>query len=199
MRTGILGGTFNPVHMGHVLLADAAARELRLDRILLIPAGIPPHKQAPELATDCHRLAMCRLAAAQIRGGQVSDLELRRGGKSYTCRTLEILKAQYPADTLYWICGGDMFLTLQDWKQPEVIFQLAVICAAARQGISHAQMQAQQTRLEAMGASVQLLEVSLPPWSSTDIRRRIVAGQPVDGILPESVAAYIEDNRLYQK
>ena len=125
MRTGVLGGTFNPVHMGHVLLADAAARELRLDRTLLIPAGIPPHKQVPELAADRHRLAMCKLAAAQIRGGQVSDLELRRGGKSYTCRTLEMLKEQYPADTLYLICGGDMFLTLQDWKRPETIFQLA--------------------------------------------------------------------------
>ncbi len=199
MRTGVLGGTFNPVHMGHVLLADAAARELRLDRTLLIPAGIPPHKQAPELAADRHRLAMCKLAAAQIRGGQVSDLELRRGGKSYTCRTLEMLKEQYPADTLYLICGGDMFLTLQDWKRPETIFQLAVICAAARQGIAHAQMQAQQTRLEAMGARIQLLEVSLPPWSSTDIRQRIGAGHPVDGMLPAPVAAYILNNRLYQK
>ena len=136
MKIGIYGGTFNPPHLGHITAAKAVFQMLELDRLLLIPAGIPPHKAMPEgSASADQRLEMTRLAGEQLDLGgkvQVLDLELKREGRSFTVDTLETLKEQYPDDELWLLMGTDMFLTLQAWKNPEKILSLAGIAAFGR-------------------------------------------------------------------
>ena len=132
MRTGIYGGTFNPIHLAHVHLVRAFIEQLSLNRVLLIPTGQPPHKAAAALACNADRLAMCRLAAAEISECpvEVSDIEMRRAGKSYTADTLTALRGQYPQDDFYLLMGEDMFLTVERWYEPEKIFREATVPAA---------------------------------------------------------------------
>ncbi len=138
MRIGIYGGTFNPPHLGHMMAAITAVWALKLDKLLLIPAGLPPHKALSEDAASAeHRLAMTRLAGEQIvldSGAtvEVSDMEIMRGGRSYTVDTLEALKAQHPDDELFLLMGTDMFLTFQTWREPERIVKYAGLCAFGR-------------------------------------------------------------------
>ena len=117
MRTGVFGGTFNPVHNGHIHLARTYFDALRLDRMLVIPTCLPPHKPGEQLADGADRLAMCRLAFDGLPGFEASDIELRRGQKSYTVDTLEQLAKEYPDDGFYLIMGSDMFLTLTGWRE----------------------------------------------------------------------------------
>lgn len=126
MRIGVYGGTFNPIHRGHLTAARAAADALGLEKVLLIPDNLPPHKELPAgSATGEDRLAMCRLTAGEVPGMEVLDLELRRSGPSYTSETLAELHAQYPDDELWLLVGSDMFLSLQEWHEPERILSLA--------------------------------------------------------------------------
>ena len=118
MRIGVYGGTFNPIHRGHLTAARAAADALGLEKVLLIPDNLPPHKALPAgSATGEDRLAMCRLTAGEVPGMEVLDLELRRSGPSYTSDTLAELHAQYPDDELWLLVGSDMFLSLQEWHE----------------------------------------------------------------------------------
>ena len=133
MRIGVYGGTFNPIHRGHLTAARAAADALGLEKVLLIPDNLPPHKELPAgSATGEDRLAMCRLTAGEVPGMEVLDLELRRSGPSYTSDTLAELHAQYPDDELWLLVGSDMFLSLQEWHEPERILSLAGIAAFHR-------------------------------------------------------------------
>ncbi len=132
MRIGIFGGTFNPPHQGHKKLALEFMSRLSLDLMLIIPTFTPPHKEAPDLATGEDRLNMCRLCFGESCF-LVSDIELRRKGKSYTVNTLQQLKEQYPHDELFFIMGSDMLLSFHTWREPEEILNLATICAAARE------------------------------------------------------------------
>ena len=185
MRTGVFGGTFNPIHCGHVLLARTYAAALHLDRVLVIPTYLPPHKAGGQLAGGCHRLNMCRLAFEGDPVCRVSDIELRRGGKSYTVDTLKQLTRENPSDTFYLIMGSDMFLSLTQWYDWQRIILDAVICAGAR---SPGQMQAQ----------IELVALEPLPFSSTQVRARVQAGESLAGFVPPKVADYIMENRLYQ-
>ena len=146
MRTGIYGGTFNPIHRAHIHLVREFAKRLSLDRILLIPTGTPPHKAAKQLASNEDRIQMLRLAAAEVTECpvEISEIEMRREGKSYTADTLTQLKALYPGDELFLLMGEDMFLTIDQWYQPERIFRAAVICGAPRDFDSMHKLQAIQ-------------------------------------------------------
>ena len=132
MKIGVYGGTFNPPHLGHVTAARAVSELLKLDKLLFIPAGLPPHKPLPEgTPSPEQRLEMTRLAAEQTGLGdrvETLDLEILRGGRSYTSETLELLRQQYPDDELWLLMGTDMFLTIQTWHDPASIFELAGIC-----------------------------------------------------------------------
>ena len=132
MKTGIYGGTFNPIHNGHLHIVEEFRRGLGLDRVLLIPTRVPPHKAAPDLASAQDRCAMCRLAIQEKPWLELSDIEMRREGKSYTAETLEELSALYPQDQFYLLMGEDMFLTLDRWYRPETIFSLASVCTTPR-------------------------------------------------------------------
>ena len=193
-RIGIYGGTFDPPHAGHLRAAQAAIDGLHLDRLLLLPASCSPGK-SPAQAEDRHRLAMLRLAAGEKM--EVCDLELRRGGVSYTVDTLQALKAQHPDDKLYLCMGSDSFLALETWKDPQTIFSLAEICVFSRGGKKEAQkIREQKEKLEHKGAKVSLLDNPVTAISSSNLRRLLAFGCGKE-FLPEALAAYIRENGLY--
>ena len=201
MNIGIYGGTFDPPHAGHVAAAQAAMETLHLDKLLLIPDAQPPHKQLPEgSAAPQQRYDMTVLATASLgKRAEVSDMELRRAGVSYTADTLAALRAQYPEDTLYLLMGSDMFLSLHTWRRPEDIVALAHIAPFSRETEDEsAAFDAQKAYLEQHFAArvtvipnPQVVEVS-----STEIRARLARGQGGE-LLPPPVWGYIQRERLY--
>ncbi len=132
MRTGVYGGTFNPIHRGHVHILREFIKRLDLRRVLLIPDGTPPHKRAEDLAPPEDRVEMCRLAVQELDIVEISQMELARPGKSFTSDTLTELHGLYPRDELYFLMGEDMFLTVDKWHDAPTIFRLAVLCASPR-------------------------------------------------------------------
>ena len=200
MRIGIFGGTFNPPHNGHVTLARAAAEQLALDRLLIMPACVPPHKPLPDRVTPQQRYAMAALMAAPVgRCAQASDIELHRTGKSYTSDTLQTLHEQYPDAELWLLMGSDMFLSLHTWHEPEVICALAHIAAFSRveEDIRAAMERQKQTLEQQYRAEVALLNnPQLIELSSTDVRAALAAGRGSE-LVPEAVWGYIRRQHLY--
>ena len=200
MRIGIFGGTFNPPHNGHVTLARAAAEQLALDRLLIMPACVPPHKPLPDRVTPQQRYAMAELMAAPVgRCAQASDIELHRTGKSYTSDTLQTLHEQYPDAELWLLMGSDMFLSLHTWHEPEVICALAHIAAFSRveEDIRAAMERQKQTLEQQYRAKVALLNnPQLIELSSTDVRAALAAGRGSE-LVPEAVWGYIRREHLY--
>ena len=205
MRIGIYGGTFNPPHLGHLAAARAAVRKLGLDRVLFIPAAIPPHKPLPEgTPAPEHRLAMTDLMAQTLDldpgvTAGISDMELNRTGKSYTADTLTLLREQYPDAELWFIMGTDMFLTLHKWYEPDVILRLAGICALARNtGEGEAELEPQKRFLEeTYGARVVTMTVpDLVDISSSEIRSMLARGEGGNYLIP-AVYGHILMNSLY--
>ena len=197
-RLALFGGTFDPIHNGHVHLALEFARRLRLDRVLLMPTYVPPHKLKENMAPAADRLEMCRLAAAADPVLTVSDLEISRGGASFTVDTLEALQGQYPDAQLYLITGADMFLTLGTWWRFDDIASMAVLCAAPRDEATLEELKAYAAELEQGGASCVIEDIPLMPLSSTEIRRRLASGQSTGTLVPDKVAAYIARKGLYR-
>jgi len=205
MKIGIYGGTFNPPHLGHITAARAVFELLKLDRLLLIPAGLPPHKDLPAGSpTPNQRLEMTRLAAEQTGLGdqvEVLDLELRREGKSYTSDTLAQLKEQYPEDELWLLMGTDMFLTIQTWHAPEEIFSLAGIAAFGRTEEDIEELfSAQREYLYQNYQQARLFTLTIPgvvEVSSTDLREQLAIGGG-GNLLAPAVYGYILRERLYR-
>lgn len=197
-RIGIFGGTFNPVHIGHIQAAKQALTALHLDRVLLIPDHIAPHKELPTGSpTPQQRLDMLRIAVQDCPGLEISDIELRREGVSYTYLTIQELKRMYPHDQLVLLMGTDMFTSFDSWRNPEEILKnasLGVFCRGdkkEKQAIS-----AQKERMEAMGAQVELAHNDVIAISSTQMRR-LLAFRCAGSFLPEGVLEYIREYRLY--
>ena len=200
-RVGIYGGSFSPPHMGHYRALAAFAKAFDLDEIYVIPALLPPHKTISSAATPEQRLAMCRLAFAELPV-TVSDIEIRRGGKSYTVLTLQELAA--PDTRLFMLCGTDMLLTLDTWYMPERIFELADIVYVSREagedGKEAALLMAKKadeyrTRF---GASVHALPLDTLEISSSEIRAMLAEGKDAMGLLHPDVKEYIETCNLYR-
>ena len=206
MKIGIYGGSFNPPHLGHMAAAEGAVRALGLDRLVLIPAGIPPHKTLAAGTPDgAHRLAMTRLMGEQIAldtgaAVETSDMELARGGRSYTADTLRLLRGQYPDDELWLLMGTDMFLTFHDWYKPEKIVQCAGICAFGRaETDGEALFAPQRELLEKRFPGSRIVTITLPDLvdiSSTELRERIPKGE-TDGYLAPAVLGYLLREHLY--
>lgn len=197
-RIGIYGGTFNPPHVGHVQAARQVVKTLCLDRVLMIPTGTTPHKQLPEDSpTPVQRLEMLRLAVEDLPGIEVSDLELKREGTSYTYQTVEQLKELYPDSELVFIMGTDMFLSFLDWKNPDRITQNASLAVLNRGQTDEQQaIQQQKALMEHRGIKVELANNDILSISSTDLRR-LLAFDCADPFLPGGVADYIRANGLY--
>ncbi len=197
MKTGMFGGSFNPIHNGHTELAKALFRELELDRLLIMPSYIPPHKFVDSAAFPDQRFEMCCLAAKDIEGFEVSNLEIKRQGASYTYLTLHELHSIYPDDELYLLMGADMFMTLQKWKNPEIIFSLATMCAVPRYDDDISRLEQQARFLQEMGAKTRVLDARVMTVSSTQIRKMVRAGEDISGLVAPAVQKYIKEHYLY--
>ena len=198
MKIGIYGGTFNPPHRGHVLAAASAVRELGLDRLIVMPSGTPPHKKVPEGNPDGdERLALARMAFASVDKAEVSDYEVASEGKDYTIDTLTWLREQYPEEEIILITGGDMFVTLPDWKSGEEILRNYSVAVLAREIGEAPELEAAAEAYRAdYGATVYFPKAEVFPVSSTEIRAKLPLRQGSD-LLPEEVYAEIIRRRLY--
>jgi nicotinate-nucleotide adenylyltransferase len=198
---GILGGTFNPPHLGHLAVAAHARAQLGLERVLLMPSHTPPHKPALEDPGPAHRLRMCRLAVEEgwagldVTGVEASALEIERGGPSYTVDTLLDLDARDHSLRLTLILGSDMARTLSGWRRPEEIVELADIAVAERPGDGRDEVLAV---LEDLGAHRVFLEMPPIDISSSMVRLRVARGEAVGELVGDAVAAYIAEHRLYR-
>lgn len=200
MKTGVFGGTFNPVHKGHIMLAEYCMDSVGLDRIIMIPTAVPPHKISNNLASENDRLNMCKLACRGKENFFVSDIEIKRQGKSYTYETLAQLKEIYPDDHLYTIMGADMFLTLDRWKNPEIIFEKSSIITIPRDEENKHELENFYNKvLKAMGASSVILPNPVMSVSSTFIRENLDNFNLISDMLDKGVYDYIIKNNLYRK
>lgn len=194
MRVGVLGGTFDPVHRGHLALARAALGELGLDEVLFVPAGQPWRKEGRIVASAAHRLAMLRLALEGKPAFRVETLELERPGPSYTADTLEALRDVRPDEELFFIAGEDALADLPNWVRPERILELATLAVARRADVP----QVAGEILSGLRERVVWLKMPLLPVSATGIRDRVRRGLPVDDLVPPAVEAYIHEHGLYR-
>jgi nicotinate-nucleotide adenylyltransferase len=196
-RIGIYGGTYSPPHIGHLKAAEYAIEALKLDRLLLIPTGVSPHKAMSAGATSADRLQMLRLSAANMEKAQVSDIEILRQGSSYTVDTLRQLRADNPGAELVLLMGTDMFVSFLSWREPESILSLATLAVFCRgERGEQERIEAQKAKLEALGAKVELVRNPVNAISSTDLRRMLVFGC-ADPFLMPGVGDFIREKGLY--
>jgi nicotinate-nucleotide adenylyltransferase len=194
---GILGGTFNPPHIGHLVCAQEARAQLRLDRVVLMPVHTPPHKEAVDDPGPEARLALCRAAIAADPELEVSALEVQRGGPSYTVDTLRALHGLREGDELTFIVGGDMASSLPDWREPEAVLELARVAVAEREEHRRQEIAERVGALNGAGERVVFFTMPRLDISSSDIRRRIAERRPVRWLVPDAVAGEIEQRGLY--
>ena len=198
-RIGLFGGTFNPPHLGHLRLAELAADEADLDLVIIMPAGVPPHKVAPGLASGEERMALCRRTFCDPRF-VVSDMELRRDGKSYTVETVRTLQACYPEDRLFLIIGSDMLSSFDQWYRYDEILSLCSLLVLSREADISPEMlrdyAAERLKLQE-GDGFQILETEPLELSSTMVRDRILKGEDVSDLLSADAYAYIKEKGLY--
>jgi nicotinate-nucleotide adenylyltransferase len=199
-QLGVFGGTFNPVHHGHLILAREAVELLKLDRLLLVPNAQSPLREGEVLAPAEDRLHMLRLAVAEEPGMRVCDLEVRRGGPSYTVETLEALASAHPDAELIFLCGADSLNTLDRWVRIDRILELARICVLTRPGTeAEGALENLTRRALSVGRAVRLLPMSrMIDLSATEIRERVARGQSVRWMVPEAVEAYIRLRGFYR-
>jgi nicotinate-nucleotide adenylyltransferase len=208
-RIGILGGTFNPPHLGHLALARHALEELGFERVVLMPAHGAPHKPAVDDPGPAHRLQMCRLAVGDEAGLAVCELEIERGGPSYTVDTLRAIHASYPDAQLTFIVGADTARTLPVWREPGELLALADLAVAARVGstgrrevldilapLTSTDGRAAATERGAGG--VRFLEMPVIEISSSLVREHVARGEPIEELVGPTVAAYIAEHDLYR-
>jgi nicotinate-nucleotide adenylyltransferase len=194
-RVGLLGGTFNPPHLGHLVCAQEALVQLGLARVLLVPVAVAPHKAIDADPGVEHRVAMCEAAVAGDERLGVSRADADRDGPSYT---VDLLRALGGTDELTFIVGGDMARSLPDWRDPEGVLALARIAVAEREELRRADIAAQLAGLEGAAERVCFIDMPRLDISSSLIRRRARAGQPTRYLVPDAVAAYIEREGLYR-
>ena len=190
-RIGILGGTFNPIHLGHLLIAQDAMEIARLDRVLFIPSATPPHKALEGHVSAAHRLRMVKLAIAGDKRFAVDDLEIRRGGRSYSVDTLPEMRRRYLRATFYFIIGADSLSELHLWKDARRLVKLCRFIAVTRPGHT-----ARPARLP--GLHYRLLDTHPCGIASRDIRTRAARGQSIRYLVPDATLRYIDRQKLYQ-
>ncbi|HTE45772.1 MAG TPA: nicotinate-nucleotide adenylyltransferase [Gemmatimonadaceae bacterium] len=190
MRIGLLGGSFDPPHTGHLLAASDAFDTLELDRLVFVPAAIQPLKAHVVVATTSQRLEMVKRLVSGDPRFEVSSIEIDRGGLSYTVDTLAAMSAEWPAAELFWLVGADVPRTFPKWREPERIVQLATVVVLQRTG--------EAPDLSAMPGAPRLLATRRIDISSTEIRQRVREGKSIRGFVPDSVAEFIAADRLYR-
>ncbi len=199
-KIGLFGGTFDPIHNGHLHIARAFADEIGLDTVVFLPAGGPYHKDAAA-ASAADRLAMVELATAEDARFAVSDCDIVREGATYTFDTVQIFRQQFPSAQLWWLMGSDSLMKLHTWKKWQMLVRETNIAVALRQGgsLKHAPHQLHAWLGNALqDGSVRILSAPMHNVSSTEIRRNL-AGQGVSDGIPPAAARYIREHRLYEK
>ncbi len=199
MRIGIFGGTFDPIHKGHIDAAGAVLTAASLDAVLFMPTGDPPHKADRQVTPGPLRYRMVRAALEETGNSKlmVSDMEIRRNGYTYTIDTLRELTKQNPEHTYIWIIGADVLADLKHWKEYKQVFALCGFAAMHRPGYSDKDFQKEYEELTAMGAKIQFVEVPPVDLSSTQIRQAVATAQSTKGMLPGAVAEMVEEYQLY--
>lgn len=188
MKIGILGGTFNPVHIGHLILAEEVREKLNLDKVIFVPAYLPPHKNNPDIARPEHRYKMTGLAISANRYFSVSDIEIKRKGRSYTIDTLREFKKVYPKDSLYFITGSDLLKYLSKWKDLKDVIRMVKFIVATRPGYP----------LAKIPAYIKTIGIRAVDISGFEVRQCIKRGKSFRYLVPEAVFGYIKRNRLYK-
>ncbi len=198
-KIGIYGGTFNPIHNGHLNMAKQMGKVLGLDRVLVTPANMPPHKAGIYVANEKHRYEMCRLICEESRLFQVCDIELKREGRSYTVDTLREIYNAHKNCHLHFMMGSDSFLSIIRWVGFEKIIRFATLCTAPRDIKEVPKLLEMEDMLRSKGADTRICDIPIVPISSTEIRNRISKGLAVDEMIPPKIMHYIKMNRLYEK
>jgi len=189
MHRGLFGGSFDPIHCGHLMVVRSAAEQLALDVVHFVPAAVQPFKAGRDLAPAVHRLAMLRLALAGEPEFQVDDREVRRSGISYTIDTLEELRTEFPEDRLSLLVGTDAAREFSAWREALRIPRLAQVTILTRPG----------SEITPGSLPFAVVEVPAVDISASEVRRRVRAGEPIDGLVPEGVATYIATHGLYRR
>lgn len=200
MRLGVFGGTFDPIHLGHLILAEHCREACQLDRVLFVPAGQPPHKSAPQITSGKLRREMVELAIAGHPQFAVSSVDLDRVGPSYSVQTLEELARQHPGAELFFLVGADSLADLPNWHQPSRLVQLATVVTVTRPGVPLPELALVRSILDAEVVERlerNVVESPLVGISSSLIRARIAAGQSVRYLVPRAVECFIETHGLY--
>ncbi len=200
MKIGLVGGTFDPIHVGHLLLGEWAAETFGLDEVWFLPAGMPYFKEGTKVSSREDRLAMTKLAAETLPGARVCDMELRREGRTYTWETVQELNEAYPDDAFFFIFGEDCLNQLETWRYPERILSGCTLVAAMRGGGSDkAALEDKAAELTArFGGRILVMEFPQLEISSTMIRQRAAEGKPLRYLVPSAVEEYILEKELYK-
>ncbi|HLG23174.1 MAG TPA: nicotinate-nucleotide adenylyltransferase [Candidatus Manganitrophaceae bacterium] len=220
MRIGLLGGTFNPIHNGHLQIAEEVQKKLSLDRLLFIPSGDPPHKKREQIPSAEHRLEMTRLALFPYPHFEVCDIEVKRPGKSYSIQTVTELKRLYPSEKLFFIIGTDAFFDLPTWREAERLLTLCDFAILSRPGHPFSRLpdlpllrsidrnalmeldrggESVYTFRIGPEASLHFIRIAPIAVSASEIRKRLKKREETKNLLPESVSSYIIKNKLYQE
>lgn len=197
MKIGIYGGSFDPVHVGHVNAALTFKEELSLDKVIIIPAYQPPHKKGLALTPSEHRMNMCGIAFGKLEGFEVSDIEIKREDEGYMADTIAQIREIYPDDELFLLIGGDMLLYFRNWYAWSKITDEAVLAVAARNWEDDAALEAEAAVLRSCGAEVKIVPIDVKEISSTSVRETVRRADDISSMVPEGVDEYIWDHYLY--
>ena len=199
MRIGIMGGTFDPIHNGHLMLGEYAYQNFQLDQVWFMPNGNPPHKLAESIQSDvAKRMAMVSLAIAEYSYFKISSCEANADDVSYSYRTMERLSLFYPDDEFYFIMGADSLGTIERWQHPNRLFKACTVLAACRDDVDSEALMVQINRLNAKyQADIRLLVAPLDKVSSRQIRDLVKAMQPIEEFVPQTVKEYIKEHKLF--
>jgi nicotinate-nucleotide adenylyltransferase len=195
-RIGVLGGTFDPVHNGHLYVADALRAALGLERVVWVPAGLPPHKTGQIVSQDRDRLAMLEQALAGSATDEIDTIDIDRTGPSYTADTLESLAERFSPARLFFLMGEDSLRDLPTWHDPERLLRFAELAVAARPGVD-ADLESVARQVPAVRRRVHLVPTEEIPISSSEIRQRVRENRSILGLVPAAVEAYIRNRGLY--
>jgi nicotinate-nucleotide adenylyltransferase len=193
---GILGGTFNPPHHGHLVCAQEALVQCDLDRVVLMPVGVPPHKVVEDEPGPEHRLEMCRLAVARDERFSVSRMDVDREGPAYTADTLRAIHGIAPGDDLTFIVGGDMARSLPEWREPDAVLAMATLAVAEREGAARREIEGRLAEIDAV-ERVRFFDMPRVDVSSSVVRDRVREGLPIRYLVPDAVVRYIGSHGLY--
>jgi nicotinate-nucleotide adenylyltransferase len=199
MRIGILGGSFNPPHIGHLVMGQEAQAQLGLDKVVLMPVASPPHKALEDDPGPEARFEMCRLAVAKDERFEVSRIELDRGGASYTVDTLRSIHETSPGDDLTFIVGGDMARSLPTWREPEAVLRMATLAVAEREGVGRQDILDSVAGLEGAEDRIRFFDMPRIDISSSAVRRRVRGLQPIRYLVPDDVVRVIGARGYYRQ